>query len=242
MDRKIGVILPHVSRRIGANAMQISYLCKTHNNQLSEIDQEARKLVMAFRTYLASPPVALCDGGPAFDVVPIDGKKFERWALKTFFNQAIWTGCMPNDVPPGNITGGHILHYVFGKGPRPAECGVFMYDYREKSRDEFDKSLFEVSGHNVKTRIFRQTTRKMSSEFTLPAFLRLKLFGVEIAVCGNITQVGNPDWHKIMKGLKDHPSKHAVLYPPRLDFGGGTASHGADHYTKLALEFNWGRE
>jgi hypothetical protein len=238
MGRNLGITLPHLNRRIGADAMKIRVLCETHNSLLSEIDAEAGKLVIAIRRFEATPLTGLRDGARAFDIVPVDGKKFERWALKTFFNLSIWTGCMPAETPSWGVTGDHILGYVFDIAPRPDDCGVFLYP-SVGSFEEFKKNAFRLEVQKMKIRIWRHATDELTPEFNCPAFLRLTLFGCEFAVCGNIVPISNVDWRNIMNGLLDHPSKHAQLRPTGWEFGRASATHGPEHYTQLRLQFCW---
>ena len=233
----LGVMLPDPKGWIGKDAMQIRYLCTTHNRELSEVDAEAGKLVTAIRTYFGTPPRDLCDGAPEFDVVAIDGNRFERWALKTLLNYAISSACMPSDMPSGSISGERILHYVFNKAKRPLECGIFLFQSAYTALQE--SNVFTSKLQYVATRMLSPGMSDASPEFYLPVGLELTVFGAEMAVCGNITQLESNAWRNVINGVENHPSRHARLYPPDWILGGGTADHGADHHTKLKLQFNW---
>jgi hypothetical protein len=72
--KKVG--LPNIAKR---------NLCSIHNSQLSDIDDAAINLARAFKQ-VSAPLSATNHDDPTVPTASIDGRKLERWALKTLIN------------------------------------------------------------------------------------------------------------------------------------------------------------
>lgn len=232
MSGELGVRLPHASNKwVGTNAVKIGILCTTHNGMLSDIDTEAGRFVAEIRKYHAKPPGALSDGAPPFVTVIIDGNKLERWGLKTFLNHAAWCAHMPADSPSRNISGSHILGYVFGNGPRPDDFGLFVHPERAPK-------IFELAARTAETTIFSPTTGELSSPSKLPLYLGFTLFGVQMVICGNITtELDNQGWRSLMHGRPNDPTKLERLRSCVCAYR--TPSQGCETFTRLRLLLRW---
>jgi hypothetical protein len=190
----LSVKIPALDRNVGSDAITIPVLCQRHNNQLSEADSEAAKFISAVRSYFSSPHSRVRDGAQPVHIVHIDGPLLERWMLKTFINRALWTACMATNVPTFDISGGHIVEYVFGAGARPDGHGMYVCQPFpvQRSIEELQGRIFDFQVHSVETNFYSVERRNWGPTYRMPVFLSLTVFGAEFACVGNITILGAP--------------------------------------------------
>lgn len=109
------------TKSIGINGLQRQILCRAHNSALSEVDVEAMKVVENFQR--ATSP----RNSATLSVDIIDGKKLERWLLKTAINLSyegiLHIGVGMNGSVPG-LPSPYLIDVAFGKLPFTHKMGA----------------------------------------------------------------------------------------------------------------------
>jgi len=116
------------TKSIGVNGLARQILCKTHNTALSETDSEAKKALLLFQR--TSPPTP---ADPLGDNC-VDGRKFERWLLKTALNitygSNLHIGVGMWDSKPG-IPTPYLIEVAFGRLSFSEQMGAhFLFPHR----------------------------------------------------------------------------------------------------------------
>jgi hypothetical protein len=223
------------NRRLGSDALKLKYLCKRHNNALSEIDNEAGRFFDSIHGYHQKPlqELRLNNEIPPEQAVCIDGVKLERWAVKTFLNNAVFSGCMPDRmVPSSAVRGSKVLRYVFGLEPAPDHVTFLCTDDRSGATSV---QRFNMNIHVLNSRIYRQATNELSQEFQIPAFLQFNLYGYEFSIGADLTNLSAQDFDQLLR-YKLPRRADSVARPVGLKFW-RTARD--DRYQKLHTNLNW---
>ena len=117
------------TKSIGINGLQRQILCKTHNSALSETDSEAKKAVGLFQQ-----STLLTKDDPLWNN-NVDGRKLERWLLKTAINLSyggslhVGVG-MENSLP--GLPSPYLIDVAFGRIPFSHQMGVhFLFPEKE---------------------------------------------------------------------------------------------------------------
>ncbi len=127
---------------IGKSATSSNILCKTHNNQLSDIDSEAGKM----KTAIKEIQICLANPDPMEDIERypkiVNGLLLERWCLKTLINCLVvnnsykpsWDiveitfGIRPLDIPSIKFIA-YLFKYVARSGTR-TRTGLLPRDFK----------------------------------------------------------------------------------------------------------------
>src|SRR6266851_8052406 len=138
------------------------------------------------------------EGAPKFELKVMDGKKLERWGLKTLLNHATWNGYMyPNTQC--DLTGDRILAYVFGKAPRPIFFGMGFYRHAPIPREDFERNVFDLHQRNVE----RSDEREGALNKSRPHYLSITALGLRIGVFANLTEASDNEWQGIVSTQED---------------------------------------
>ena len=228
-------------RRIGAHAQSLGILCATHNQMLSDLDTEAGNFIAKLLQYFNSER-RLDRGAPPLCNIDVDGTKFERWGLKTYFNHTIWSGCMGMNLPSSDITGHRIRDYVFTGKPQPADSGLFVgpctkiLTIEDMNRDK--GNIFSMDTYSSEVSVFRPSVNAVVHRFRLPTHLALTLFGVTFGFSANITpyddlfQAHNfGSVQNLLKGAELRPDGIVML--PR------EPESGPENFTRLVTQLHW---
>lgn len=95
------------------------------------------------------------------------------------------------------------------------------------------------SRRSTLVKVGRRKVVRFARRLTYPAFLRFTVFGGELVIVGNITELGGDDWTKITGNLLDHPRHTSILHPSSWSFGVETDSNAANHFTRLRVNLTW---
>jgi hypothetical protein len=225
---------------IPAISQSLKILCTAHNSELSPLDTAARDFISVLDEFRHSKPAraAIADGAPEVACVEAEGWKLERWGVKTFLNHAVWSGCMPNELPMSSITGANVLEYVFGRSPAPPGVGLYLYPDRIGVNSGLDSKIFHLSVATCEYSSY-SPGEGWSAAATMPMFLRMTLLGIRWAVCANIATMPAESSKKMSRNQRDHPSKHATLRPASLDWELSTDGTNYSNFTKLRVNFLW---
>ena len=105
---------------IGKSAASSMILCKTHNNQLSDVDSEAGQMKASLKEIhdrlAATDPLEIIEGYPKI----VNGLLFERWCLKTLINCLVVNN--PSYKPSWDI-----VEMAFGIRPFDSALGQGVY-------------------------------------------------------------------------------------------------------------------
>ena len=239
LDRTLGLNLPGPDAlRIGAHAQKVELLCDTHNSMLSDLDTEAGNFVTKLRGYFNTTR-KIADGNPAIFNIYVDGGKLERWGLKTYFNFAVWHGCIGTDLPSSEITGDRIVNYVFTGQPKPPDYGLFAtVPTKALSVAEINQKIFAMNIYSANVQIFRPSANAVIHEFVLPTHLNLTLFGVDLGFSANITPY-NDLFGANQFGNVQNLQKGAELRPDGIFLRPFEANLGPEHFTELRIYLQW---
>ncbi len=111
------------TKSIGVNGLERQILCKTHNSALSEADTEAKNAIALFQR--SAPPTK--DDPLGNNIV--NGRKLERWLLKTAINLSfrgnLHIGVGMNGSMPG-LPSPYLIDVAFGKLPFSHQMGAYF--------------------------------------------------------------------------------------------------------------------
>lgn len=215
----LGAMLNNPKKWVGAEKLKLGILCNRHNSLLSELDQEAGKFAQTITNFFKNSPGKLANlSAPYEQRLQIDGEKIERWAIKTFLNNAVMQGCFPTRLRSGPVSGRNIVEYVFGKAPLPEHSGLYIYYGKPTLPLLAPKSIFNLQIMSSECRFYRFGASKWDEKFRMPIFMRMDLLGYKFAVSANIAGVSDNEWQNIVTKIHDHPSKSASLHPPQLGY------------------------
>lgn len=112
---------------IGMRSAVAKILCGKHNSALSQFDAEAAKLSKFLVTNVLDQPLAEA-------AVSLNGRHFEKWALKTFFNLGYIRGLhrgQPNRLDPP----AHLVRHIFLDEPIPDGVGLYFVTGKVSNQD-----------------------------------------------------------------------------------------------------------
>ena len=110
-------------KKVGLASAVKKHLCDKHNSMLSETDMAASAVSQAFRQ--AALPV---DAGASSAVdFSVDGRSFERWALKTLINICTEDGHrIGRDSNTPNVPAPSLVRVAFGLRRFPWRAGMYI--------------------------------------------------------------------------------------------------------------------
>jgi hypothetical protein len=132
-------------KTVGLASLVAKNLCRDHNTALSPVDDEARKLKLAFKTMMLQPKLAVRQRFTA--------RLVERWLLKTTINIAL------QESPPALEPTPELVQRAFGLAPTPNGEGFFFVA-------EVGENLAYRNGIR-----FESTTRRQDSRTVIGAFV-----------------------------------------------------------------------
>lgn len=199
--------------KIGINSAVLRYLCKHHNNALSDYDAEALKFVASWNKIKSRLPdrsgfvkydhfdtASMRDSGTPLklEAIKIDTKKFELWMLKTFFNLIVFHARLDEQLKPFRrpdiIT---MSKYLFDNHPVEPPFGVYQIPIDKKLSKKFGWSFQPVFQD-----LFHQSNETgMITHLITPTIMYMR-FGVSELV-GFFNLTGFSD-----KQALDGPLKH----------------------------------
>jgi hypothetical protein len=114
------------SKAVGLNSLGVRCLCKSHNSQLSPLDDAAGKLSRDMDEFAEVFEVRKRVGRRAWSLHywEQDGALLERWCAKflcTTLAGGLYGAQLPTWTPPV-----HLVEFVFGLTPLPPPAGLFM--------------------------------------------------------------------------------------------------------------------
>jgi hypothetical protein len=240
MGALLSVNLPYPPHRISSESMQIRYLCEYHNGALSDLDTEAGRFVTTLRDFHAAGPRRISDGAPEDQTVQFDGQLLERWGLKTFLNYSLWISRMPADIQQVSLTGHRILQYVFGAGPRPENCGLYIYGRTITPVEDLPGRMFSMVVHETQLRVFQPKINELTPPYRMPVFMRLTTYGGDIGIAANLcASIEDGDWNRLISNIAEHPQKVGTLRPPNWSFGVMQPPLKTDSFSRLRIDFTW---
>ncbi len=112
------------TKAISPSTFSSRILCSRHNAQLSELDQEAKRVFDVFDAFQGWKPSGPDHGITTYD---IDGHLFERWLVKTSINYTYTFGIGQDGefLKPGKPPL-PLVEQAYGRRPLPSEGGMFM--------------------------------------------------------------------------------------------------------------------
>lgn len=215
-------------RSIGIDALTVPNLCSRHNSALSHLDAEAQKLFSALRDLVTRKidSSTHLNGIGQFEAV-IDGRRFERWAAKTFLNVLTSEiGLSRGDSRSVVLNVNQIARQVFlDENFHPVQ-GLYVLPGGTNyfGRPDFVSIPIaltildrEMSVGNSATGVF--------DTFRFPGFMHICSFGFEFLLHANLTTLSNDEWDGVMRdywintrisGAQFHP-KGIKFRIPTLD-------------------------
>ena len=112
---------------IGIRSAVAKILCGRHNSALSNFDSEAAKLSRFLTTNVLDEPLA-------HSITTLDGRRIEKWALKTFINLGYLRGLhreQPNRLEPPP----HLVRYIFRNAAVPDGVGLYFVTSKITNED-----------------------------------------------------------------------------------------------------------
>jgi hypothetical protein len=219
-------------REVGTDALKLKYLCSLHNNALSEVDEEAGRFFREIYQYHTQPlaQFSVAAGAPQERHVKIDGTKLERWAVKTFFNTAVFDACRRDrKIESAGVSGSKIARYVFGREARPQHVGFYACPIMGLG------GSFKLELQGMNSQLYRVKTADFSDEFQFPAYLRIDLYGYRLDICADLTTLPVEAWNQF--NARVPPGGKDALYRPYIGFWRRPLHD--DRYMKLRIEFKW---
>lgn len=235
-----------VQQRIGAGSLKISVLCSSHNSALSEVDDEGAKLINAVKAYRTTSraKLLLSAGAPTEYRVEVDGRRFERWAMKTFLNATAASAGLAKGslLPPIALHGGHIVDYVFGRSLESPGAGLYWLNPAVSPVDAADRNrknlLVAPMSDDVELLL---DDGKSKGWFRFPVYGYFNIGGIELGMRANITTMTYEDWHlvasdipcgKALESARLRPTE--IISRPLLAAGQAEPTHSA-----LVIHFAW---
>src|SRR5882672_6390789 len=117
----------HEPMTIGMKSAVAKILCGKHNTALSGFDAEAAKLSKFLVTNVLDEPLAE-------STIRLDGRRLEKWALKTFFNLGYIRGLhreQPNRLDPP----AHLVRHLFRNEPVIDGAGLYFVTGKVSNQD-----------------------------------------------------------------------------------------------------------
>jgi hypothetical protein len=208
-------------RQASRDSLTAKVLCTAHNNLLSPVDQEAKKLIDALSAHILQAHPAYCQE------VTIDGRLLERWCIKSGFNglaAKTWTNT-PFDAPSPVM-----VRMAFGLDPLPPGTGLYVVLYPDKPalRSPFDLvHWFPISeaATGVRAFYFRICSFNMVMAPEGPADALLKKLRADNAP-RNIAEI---DWQKV----------DLTLHPSFVDLAVASPDWEPGVEARLKINFSW---
>lgn len=112
-------------QKIGLSSAVAKILCSRHNNELSEYDSEAKKIADFLQHNLKENP-------KIDDILEVNGFKFEKWGLKTFFNLSV-LGAVDQITHERWFPTEEFVRYIYDNKPVPEGTGLYFIDAKIES-------------------------------------------------------------------------------------------------------------
>jgi hypothetical protein len=204
-------------KRISRGSLKANVLCKTHNEELSDLDSEVKKLSDALQEHLRS-------SSRRETRVKVDGRKIERWLLKCLYGAGAsrWT---VNDqaYPPDPA----LVKIAFGEGRLKSPAGLYVVKKPEPKRPSEVAMGGEVI-HNLSDR-----------QDVLGAHIQVRCLGFIISLIpedptlslrAKATSRGGLDWSHAELAYRPESVTLAYRYK----------AWAANELARLTVEFAWG--
>jgi|SaaInlV_120m_DNA_4_1040238.scaffolds.fasta_scaffold04930_2 hypothetical protein len=107
-------------QKIGLSSAVSKILCSRHNNELSDYDSEAKKITDFLQHNLKENP-------KMNDILEVNGHKFEKWGLKTFFNLSV-LGAVDQITHERWFPTEEFVRYIYENKPVPDGTGLYFID------------------------------------------------------------------------------------------------------------------
>ena len=123
---------------ISLNSAAAKVLCKSHNEQLSELDSEAKRLSDGISQFHVSDTDAS---------IRIDGKKLERWLLKVAIGYGAAGFTSLGKLQPSD----NLVRMLYGLSPIQSPLGLHSFVPVSRTQEHLKEVLFRALTANIET-------------------------------------------------------------------------------------------